>query len=85
MQRVEPGSAMTAMFADHGATVSTFTSASRFSSSTVSPILAVLVSIISLSSIITLLSLLVLTSPAVSLVSGGAGLTKIDTGKTLGG
>ena len=84
MQRVESGSAMTAMFADHGATISTFTPASRFSS-IVSPILAVLVSIISLSSIISLLSLLVLTSPAVSLVSGGAGLTEIDTGKTLGG
>lgn len=83
MQRVESGSAMTAMFADHGAIVSTFTPASRFSS-TVSPILAVLVSIISLSSL-ALLSLLVLTSPAVSLVSGGAGLTKVDTGKTLGG
>lgn len=84
MQRVESGSAMTAMFADHGAIVSTFTPASRFSS-IVSPILAVLVSIISLSSIISLLSLLVLTSPAVSLVSGGAGLTKVDTRKTLGG
>ena len=84
MQRVESGSAMTAMFADHGATISTFTPASRFFSSTVSPILAVLVSIISLSSI-ALLNLLVLTSPAVSLVSGGAGLTEIDTGKTLGG
>lgn len=84
MRRVEPRSAMTAMFADHGATVSTFTPASRFSSSTVSPVLAVLVSIISLSSI-ALLSLLVLTSPAVSLVSGGAGLNGIDTGKMLGG
>ena len=85
MQRVEPRSAMTAMFAAHGTAVSTFTPASRFSSSTVSPVLAVLVSIISLSSIISLLSLLVLTSPAVSLVSDGAGLTEIDTGKTLGG
>ena len=84
MQRVESGPAMTAMFAGHGAAISTFTPASRFSSSTVSPILAVLVSIISLSSI-ALLSLLVLTSPAVSLVSGGAGLTRVDTGKTLGG
>lgn len=84
MRRVEPRSAMTAMFADHGTAVSTFTPASRFSSSTVSPVLAVLVSIISLSSI-ALLSLLVLTSPAVSLVSGGAGLNGIDTGKMLGG
>ena len=83
MQRVESGSAVTAMFAGHGATVSTFTPASRFSS-TVSPVLSVLVSIISLSSL-ALLSLLVLTSPAVSLVSGGAGLTKVDTGQTLGG
>ena len=84
MQRVESGSAMTAVFADHGTAVSTFTPASRFSSSTVSPVLAVLVSMISLSSF-ALLSLLVLTSPAVSLVSGGAGLNRIDTGKTLGG
>jgi hypothetical protein len=90
MQRVESGPAMTAMFADHGVTISTCASSSRSSSSTPSSVLPVaVVSIISLGTLALLsalvLSSLVLTSPAVSRVRGGAGLTPIDTQETLGG
>lgn len=68
MQRVESGPAMTALFADHGATVSAIAPSSRFSSVS-SPVLPFAsVSIIRLSttlllSVLVLLSL-VLSSPA---------------------
>lgn len=84
MQRVESGPAMTALFADHGIAVSTFAQSRPASSSVHASRLPIaIVSIISLSAIALLRalvpSLLVLTSPAVSRVRGGAGLTAIDT------
>ena len=83
MQRVESGSAMTAMFADHGAAVSTFALSSLSSSVSSSVLPVTFVSIISLSAFVLMStlarSLLVLTGPAAgSLVSGGAGLTPTD-------
>ncbi len=91
MQRVESGLAMTALFAGHGVSASAFASFSRSSASARFSVLPVaLVSLISLgvSVLLSILarSLLVLTSPAAgSLVSGGAGLTGLDTRETLGG
>jgi hypothetical protein len=91
MQRVESEPAMTAMFADHRATVSALASSSLSSSSATTSVLPVaVVSIISLSTIALIsalvLSSLVLTCPAAgSQVSGRAGLTTMDTRETLGG
>ncbi len=91
MQRVESRPAMTAPFAGHGVSISTFPLPSLSSSPARFSVLPVaLVSMISLgvSVLLSILarSLLVLTSPAAgSLVSGGAGLTGLDTRETLGG
>ncbi len=93
MQCVESGPAMTALLADHRVSCSSQTPASRSSSSPFSPVLLVTVVsiLISLSAIVLIsistvvLCSLVLTGPAVSLVSGGAGLTPVDTRETLGG
>ncbi|HEY7348418.1 MAG TPA: hypothetical protein VH599_08915 [Ktedonobacterales bacterium] len=90
MQRVESEPAMTALFADHRAAVSTFAPSSLSSSSAPASVLPVIfVSMISLSAFVLLrtlaLSSLVLTGPAGSRVRGGAGLAPIDTGETLGG
>lgn len=79
MQRVESRPAMTALFADHRASVSTFASSSPSSSASSSVLPAAVVSIIRLTIGVLLSalvrSLLVLTGPAAgSLVSGGAGL-----------
>ena len=69
MRRVESGSAMTALFADHGATVSAFAPSSHFSAVS-SPVLpTAFVSIMSLS-IIALLSALVLLSLVLSSPAG---------------
>jgi hypothetical protein len=68
MQRVESGPAMTAMFADHRVTISTFASAVSSTSSAPSVLPSPVVSIIRLSTIALLSVLvllgLVLTSPA---------------------
>ena len=96
MRRVEAEPAMTALFADHRVlTVSTSTPSltSTAAASTLSVPFApsVIVSIIRLSAVVLLASLLalislVLSSPAVSRIRGGAGLTPIDTRMiTLGG
>ena len=90
MQRVESGPVMTAMFADHRVTVSACASAIPSTPSARSSVLSIAgVSIMSLGtialSLLVLISLL-LTGPAAgSLVSGGAGLTAIDTREMLGG
>jgi hypothetical protein len=81
---------MTATSADHRVSISTSISSSPTSSSASSSTFPVsVVSIISLSVVALLsaltLSSLVLTGPAGSLVSGGAGLTSIDASETLGG
>jgi hypothetical protein len=77
MQRVEFMAAMTALFAGYGASISTFASANRTSSSVRSSILSPLS--------VSILSLLLLTGPAVLLVSGAAGLKQIGTRETPGG
>ncbi len=86
MHRVESEPAMTAMAADHRASVSAFAPSISSASLATTPVLPVtLVSIISLSTLV-LLSSLVLTGPAAgSLTSGGAGLKPTDTRETLGG
>lgn len=90
MQRVEPQSAVTAMFADHGLAVSTSALSSRPSSSLIASAFPVsFVSIICLGIIALLGALvligLVLSGPAMLRIRGESGATPSDTRTLLGG